>query len=212
MARTDQKTKMMKIQTIGLIVSLFVKVVLAQDALLQMPKTIIDHKLIHDNFYFERGYKEVEIIKARTGHYLIPVWIKGSKFMFLLDTGANGSGIRGTIADSLKLKKIKNAYTVGFTVDDSGFKNYLCTADSIKIGDVLIDSLILFADNNAFRKAIIKTNELKKNNQSLVMTPEQVQITSGTGLDYDGVIGDDLLSRFDAIINLYAKKLYLRKL
>ena len=103
----------------------------------------------------------------------------------------------------------ENSYAIGYQVDDREYKNYLCYADSIKIGTFFIDSLLLFADNKSFRFAM---NQLKELKNTIMMTPEQVRITSGDGLEYSGVIGDDILSKYDAIIDLYSEKLYLRKI
>jgi hypothetical protein len=163
-------------------------------------------KEINSEYFKERGYTQIKMSRFVFGQYLIPVKIRGIIYWFLLDTGSNGSAIKKVIADSLKLNKDKTLKAYESNVDESMVETYVCTAESLLIGDLIIDKLTLAADNKAFRNMIEAVNKLTTINKN-----QKIKISGGTHNNFDGILGDDFLTKYDAILDLPNYNLYLKQ-
>lgn len=138
-------------------------------------------------FLASRGFTVLKLTKLSTGHEIIDVEINGQPGTFVLDSGAGATVVRHD-----RLAKFGLGAATG---EEQGAG----AGGSIPITSHPITSLTL--DGRAVPLAKVYGTNL----DSVV-----ARLKSVTGVELDGVIGQDILSGYAGIINIGSSELYLR--
>ncbi|MFT4955405.1 MAG: putative aspartyl protease [Brevundimonas sp.] len=134
------------------------------------------------------GYVGVPLTKLPTGHETVSVTINGVEGRFVLDSGAGG-----TVVHSASLDKFSLEVPEGEGVRSSGAGGEI-TLHRVPVASFQIDDLILDID------------EIHALDLSAVVALLSVAAES----DIDGVIGQDVLTRFEGVLDARSQTLFLR--
>lgn len=138
-------------------------------------------------FLASQGFTALKLTKLPTGHEVIDVVINGQPGSFVLDSGAGATVVRHD-----RLAKF------GITAA-AGAQQGAGAGGNIAITSHPIGSLVLAG------RAVPLTQVYSTNLDSVV-----ARLQAATGIEIDGVIGQDILSGFAAIINIGSSELYLK--
>lgn len=141
-------------------------------------------------FLTSKGYHELKLNKLATGHETIEVEINGKPGLFVLDSGAGASVVNTD--DLAKFDLVEDTSATHTTGAGAGgevtFKTY--KASSFKIGGQTF--------------ALDTVHALDLNHVvSAIQAATQVKV--------DGVIGQDVLTKYGGIIDVANSSLYLKK-
>jgi len=138
----------------------------------------------------QNGFVKIPLGKNKVGHFQLKADINGKPGKFILDTGASATVINEADADGFNLvlmnKKSKKAGGLG----GSGIKVRQSTGNVLSLKGFKADKLKI---------AVLDLSHVIK---SLVQ--------NGAG-KINGVIGADILKKFNAIIDYKGEALYLKK-
>ncbi|WP_341710914.1 retropepsin-like aspartic protease [Erythrobacter sp.] len=139
-------------------------------------------------FLTKQGYQAVQLTKVSSGHELIEVAINGRTGLFVLDSGASG-----TVIHTASLHKY---------LDDTGanaaVRNGFGAGGEVQISRHAIDSFEI--NGVPYQLTSIASIDLRH-----VVDGLQAR----AGVTVDGVIGQDLLTSFNGIIDVSKSRLYL---
>lgn len=138
-------------------------------------------------FLARQGFAVFQLTKLPTGHEIISVTINGRPGIFVLDSGAGR-----TVVNKDQLAKFGLASAAS---SDKGAG----AGGSIAITSHAIESFML--DKRAIPLSLVYGTDLA----SVVS-----RLKAATGVEIDGVVGQDILSGYGAIINIGASELYLK--
>lgn len=133
------------------------------------------------------GWRAVPLTKLKTGHETLRVTVNGVEGLFVLDSGASGSVIDARVADKYRLgRPVERGDGTGI---GGRFAVYRVAITSLRIGEVAlpVDRL-----NRAEIAHVVDT------------------LARLAGVQVDGIIGQDVLTRFGGIIDVGRQQLYLR--
>jgi len=140
-------------------------------------------------FFRQNGFVKIPLIKNKIGHFQIKAKINGKTGKFILDTGASATVVNNSAAVKFKLKlqnkKSRNAGGLG---------------ESKMVVRQSINNKITLGNFKA-ENYKISLLDLSHVNKSLT--------NNGAGT-IDGVIGADILKKYNAIIDYKGKALYLK--
>ena len=195
----------MRIISASLIIFAFNIQVVCQSLLKDSLLLSYDSRYLIKTTLKNQGYTIISLGRNYAGHYYCYVYIKGKCYNFIIDTGASHSMIRKSIADSLGLNKVEGLKISTLDIDLTNIETYACNLDSFYIGNFFIDSLSIIVDKkfeimarNGFNEFL---NYLKFN--------QKITTTRGLGLE-DGIIGNDILNKYCAFIDIKNLELYLK--
>ncbi len=138
-------------------------------------------------FLASQGFAALKLTKLPTGHEVIDAVINGQAGSFVLDSGAGATVVRHD-----RLAKF------GITAA-AGAQQGAGAGGNIAITSHPIGSLVL-AGRAVPLKQVYSTN----------LDSVVARLKAATGTEIDGVIGQDILSGFAAIINIGSSELYLK--
>ena len=135
-----------------------------------------------------QGYVAVPLRKLSTGHESIAVTINGREGLFVLDSGAGASVVHTAFATSFDLNKAVGASTNGTGAG----------------GQIQLQrfSVLTFSLSGT---SLPLTSILVTNIKSVVDS-----LRNAAGVDVQGVIGQDILTKFSGVIDIRAQVLYIR--
>lgn len=137
----------------------------------------------------QHGYSRVALSKLTSGHETLRVTINGVEGVFVLDSGAGAS-----VVDNASLVKFALAPSTDQAEMATGAGGEIAVVrypvQSLSVGDVALDLA-----------------EVRGMDLSGVVNA----LKSATGAEIDGVIGQDVLTRFSGVIDVRAQALFLRK-
>lgn len=136
-----------------------------------------------------QGYSAIELSKASTGLHVLSAEINGRPAIFIVDSGASATVVDSNALEHFSLAAAKSTQIPSFGAAGFGTPVGVTTADSFLIGDV------------AFRRRQMLVVDL--GNLTKVMS-------SMTGQQVHGIIGQDILEGNDAIIDFRQRRLYLK--
>lgn len=123
-----------------------------------------------------------------SGHLIINSKVNGVSAKLIIDTGASNSCIDSNRIEAFKIE-IENYDEQASSATEKIKDMYISTSNSIDIVGSTIENFKLFVfDMNHINET------LKKNESTKV----------------DGIIGNDILSKYDGIISFREKKIYLK--
>ncbi|MBX7526134.1 retropepsin-like aspartic protease family protein [Qipengyuania vesicularis] len=137
----------------------------------------------------EEGYVSIPLEKLPTGHEIVPVEVNGVSGTFLLDSGAQGT-----------------------IIDEQWAARYYLTPEGVDGHDKIAGA----TGHTAMRRAEVRSlsisgSELPTN---FVMVgnvgPALETLGRMSGREIQGIVGQDLLSRHDGVIDVGNSTLYLR--
>jgi len=135
------------------------------------------------------GYSPVSLGKLPTGHETLEVEINGVKGRFILDSGAGASVVHTAYAAKYGL----NSPTSDDNRTATGAGGHTAISrhpiDSLSLGGAVMD---------------------QKQVSIMDLGGVVAAIKAATGEEIDGVIGQDILTRHDAVIDISKQTLYLR--
>ena len=141
-------------------------------------------------YLLQNGYVKIQMEKEISGHLHLKGTINGIDANFILDTGASGTVIETKQKDKFKMES-KDSEKIGAGAGGSSIQMEDSENNTIVIGDITIENqslklMNLDHVNNAFKSIGIK--------------------------ETDGVIGADILTDREAIIDYSNLILYLKKI
>lgn len=141
------------------------------------------------DYLSQHGYSAIAMNKLATGHETVTVEINGVSGWFVLDSGAGA-----TVIHSARLAKYELASTEAVN-------------SSIGIG-AGGQSSIMSHDIQSLRidGAALNLPQVRSMDLSGVVEA----LTAATGTEIDGVIGQDVLTRYQGVIDVKAQQLFLR--
>lgn len=125
----------------------------------------------------------------KTKHLTLPLSIKGNKLLFILDTGASNTVIDFSVAKKIGLK-LKTHHKEGAGLGSSSLKVY-------RVGKTIIH----------FQNSI----SLPSNMGSMDLSHVIDALKSKGAKEIHGVIGNDILKKFGAIIDYKTKTLQFQE-
>jgi len=136
-----------------------------------------------------KGYVRIEIEKMLTGHLLLEVELNGVKGKFILDTGASTTVLESNRKDKFNLM-IESTDEEAAGAGGAGMQMETSDGNNLKIGDTEFDNFQIY-----------------------LMSLDHVnQAFSSYGVEeVDGVIGADVLTFKDGIIDYSNLVLYLKR-
>lgn len=149
----------------------------------------VENELNLEKILLENGYVKIPLSRVNSGHLQLNVSINEVKGSFILDTGANSTAIDEKSINKFKMKhepSVESATSAGKTnieVQTSAGNSFVF--DSLELKNITVYLMNLDIINETFL--------------SLGMTV------------VDGIIGADILSEKDAIIDYATLTLYLKK-
>ncbi len=145
-----------------------------------------------NKFLLNNGYTPVEITKNIAGHLMVKATVNGVEGMLIIDTGAGGTVIDQSMADTLKLKlELDNIDTTG-----AGAGGGMLQVIPSKDNTVILDKITI----ENFTLAVM-------NLEHVTSAYKQIGITELIL----GVIGFDLLESYKALIDYDNMKLWMKK-
>ncbi len=140
-----------------------------------------------DAFLASQGYRPVTMQKLRTGHETLSVTINGVTGVFVLDSGASASVVHFSSREKFGLTE-----TIGTARDATGAGGAVrmtpYSVSTLQVGDVLVPhNRVIVGD----------------------LTGVVAALRAASGAEIDGVIGQDILTRFRGVIDVGAQRLYL---
>lgn len=140
-----------------------------------------------DAFLASQGYRPVTMQKLRTGHETLSVTINGITGLFVLDSGASASVVHYASREKFTLTE-----TVGMARDATGAGGAVrmtpYSVATMQVGDVEVPhNRVIVGD----------------------LTGVVAALRTASGVEIDGVIGQDILTRFRGVIDVGAQRLYL---
>lgn len=136
----------------------------------------------------ERGYFEIPLQKLSTGHETVQLVINGVEGRFILDSGAGG-----TVIHTGSLSKFSLAMPGDGGEVSSGaggqFTWYPLPIASLEIGG-----------------RSLEVNEIR----TLDLTSVVSRLQEAAGVDVDGVVGQDILTRFKGVLDVGTQTLFLQ--
>ena len=97
-----------------------------------------NHNEIPETILGKNEFKEVHLRQNRLGHYTVKGEINGFAVTFLVDTGATGVAIPGSIAKQLSLpfgRRLKTSTAAGDTIA------YLSRLETVKVGHIILSDV-----------------------------------------------------------------------
>jgi hypothetical protein len=135
-----------------------------------------------------QGYSAIPLRKLSTGHESVVVSLNGREGLFVLDSGAGGSVVHSTFASSFGLQVPTGPSTSG-----TGAGGQI-TLQTYKVSSFSLSG------------TIIPLNEIMVTS----IQPVVDALKNAAGVDIQGVIGQDLLTKFSGIIDVRGQMLYIR--
>ena len=136
----------------------------------------------------QHGYVPIRMTKLSTGHETVVVTINGVEGQFVVDSGAGG-----TVVHSGRLEKFSLQAPEGEGEASSGagggFTAFRANMESFAIEGVTLD-----------------VDQVRTLDLGAVVG----QLKQATGADIDGVVGQDVLTRFAGVLDVGAQTLFLR--
>lgn len=136
----------------------------------------------------QHGYVPIKMTKLSTGHETVMVTINGVQGQFVVDSGAGG-----TVVHSGRLKKFSLHAPQGEGEASSGagggFTAFRASVQSFDIEGVTLD-----------------IDQVRTLDLGAVID----QLKLAAGADIDGVVGQDVLTRFAGVLDVGAQTLFLR--
>jgi len=130
--------------------------------------------------------KKFEILKS--GHLVADSLVNGVSAKLIIDTGASNSCIDSNSVEKFKIK-IENYYEPASSATQKIKKMYISKENSIDIAGFSIENLKLFVFD------MDHINETLMENESIKI---------------HGIIGNDIMSKHEAIVSFSEKKIYLK--
>ncbi len=149
-----------------------------------------------DKMLRDRGYVEIALNRVRTGYFGIDLRIEGKKAFLLVDTGAPATALDRERVKHLQLKwqpwenddGKEKAKGKGKEKAAQAYENFYCEISKLELGGIDTGHLALWSHD---------LSDLNKR-LKLYLDPQ-----------FDGVLGSDVLTKFNAIIDFSTSKLYL---
>jgi hypothetical protein len=138
-------------------------------------------------FLEQRGYSTFKLTKLPTGHETIEGTINGVAGTFVLDSGAGG-----TVLHKDRLEKFGIA-------GSSGAQEGAGAGGAVAIGSHAVTGFTLGG------RPVPLTTIYSTDLDSVVG-----RLKAATGVEVDGVVGQDVLSGYSAVINIGTSELYLK--
>ena len=138
-------------------------------------------------FLTTQDYVEINLSKLATGHEMVKVAINGREGQFILDSGAGATVVHETTTPKFKLELDENSIEEA-TGAGGQTSIFWAQIDSISIGD-----------------EAVPMDKIAVMDLSHVVTA----IKGATGEDIEGVIGQDILTTHNGIIDVKNSRLYL---
>jgi hypothetical protein len=140
-------------------------------------------------FLTAKGFSKIPLLKSKARHLEVKTRINGISGRFILDTGASYTVVDAASAGKFKMKLLKKESNKGGGLGASSFSVKHSNGNVIKFKDFATDKRkILVMDFSHVNAALSN---------------------SGVGR-VDGVIGADILNKYNALIDYKDKTLYLK--
>lgn len=139
-------------------------------------------------FLTERGYYAIPLNKLSTGHETVQLVINGVEGLFVLDSGAGG-----TVLHTGSLAKFSLA------MPENGGEVSSGAGGQVTWFPLPIDSLALGGRS-------LDVDQIR----TLDLTPVVSRLEEAAGVEVDGVVGQDILTRFKGVLDVGAQTLFLQ--
>lgn len=140
-------------------------------------------------FMAHQGFVAVPLTKLRTGHETLRLRLNGVDGLFVLDSGAGGTVVHSASAAKFGLtSKVESGKAFGAgsaAIETSAYK-----VESFEIGNTAL----------AVDRVVV-----------LDLGSVVTQLKAVNGVDVDGVVGQDVLTRFKGVIDVGNQTLYLAR-
>jgi len=136
----------------------------------------------------ERGYFPIPLQKLSTGHETVQLVINGVEGRFILDSGAGGTVVHTGNLSKFSLEMPGDGGEVSSGAGGQ-FTWYRLPIESLEIGG-----------------RSLEVDEIR----TLDLTPVVSRLQEAAGVDVDGVVGQDILTRFKGVLDVGTQTLFLQ--